>query len=141
VVQHFCGQFSSVNAISSIADEDEVDARPGDSPLWGRYLDCLRQLRARADSTSTDGTSLRVSGHASNPARARFATTFGPVGDPDSGIVRCTTRGHGPARLSPADQRHTPCISRDSFHSGVIGQDQAVGEGIDSERLCERSPF
>jgi hypothetical protein len=23
---------------------DEVDARPGDSPLWGRYLDCLRQL-------------------------------------------------------------------------------------------------
>jgi hypothetical protein len=23
---------------------DEVDARPGDSPLWGRFLNCLRQL-------------------------------------------------------------------------------------------------
>jgi hypothetical protein len=36
----------SVLVESARALADEVDARPGDSPLWGRYLGCLRQLTA-----------------------------------------------------------------------------------------------
>jgi hypothetical protein len=31
----------SVLVESARALADEVDARPGDSPLWGRYLDCF----------------------------------------------------------------------------------------------------